>query len=179
MSYEGGERRRWWMRPWRVVYGALREFGHDPPPSSRWHHIWRDFVPLLAILIAAYAVLGIESKVDRAEVKATTAEQVAASQREGRRNAVAIVCGATSAIIEAGRASILSGGELPPRLERNLIRLGYPERAERRAQARAAAEAYSLGIAGAIEKESGVQGLVRADGTLDCDRLLKASRVEP
>jgi hypothetical protein len=176
MSYNGPERRA--HQPTRAFKQAIREFGHEP--TGRWHHIFRDFVPLIAVLGLIYAVVGIESKVDRAEVKATTAEQVAASQRAGRRTAVSITCGATSAIIEAGRATILGGGRsITPELERNLRRLGYPSRAQREREARRAAEAYSLGIASAIEKESGVQGIVREDGTLDCDRLLVAARAQP
>jgi hypothetical protein len=173
-GYNGPERRNghWFTR-------AVREFGHDPPPEARWHHIWRDFVPLLALIIAAYAVFGVEDKADKAGVKAAVAAQVTSSQVEGRRTAVAITCGAVSAVIESGRASILAGVQLPPKLERRLVSYGYPTKPERVVAARKAANAYSLGIASAVEKESGVQGIVRRDGSLDCGLLLKAARATP
>jgi hypothetical protein len=175
MSYDGPERRS--RQPLRALKQALREFGREP--QGRWHHIWRDFVPLIAVVGLIYAVVGIENKVNQAEVKATTAKQVADAQRVGRRTAVSITCGATSAIIEAGRATIINGAELPPRLERHLTRFGYAPRAQRRRAARATADRYSRGIAAAIELESGVQGVVRENGTLDCKRLLVVARAEP
>jgi hypothetical protein len=171
-EYNGPNRRR----KRNVFARALGQLGHDPPPDARWHHIWRDFVPLFALLIAAYAVFGVEGKVDQATVNATTARQVAASQLEGRKTAVSITCGAISAVIEAGRTSITGGAVPPGRFERNLVRLGYPPEAERKAAAKKAADAYSLSIAKAIERESGVQGIVSETGSLDCDRLRRAAR---
>jgi hypothetical protein len=174
LSYGGPERRQG-----NAFTRAVREFGSDPLPSSRWHHIWRDLVPLLALVIAAYAVLGVERKVDQAAVDATVAKRVAVSQSEGRRIAIGITCGAVSSVIEAGRATILAGVQLPPRLERRLVSYGYPPRAKRIAAARQSAQQYSAGIANAVEKESGVQGIVRENGTLDCVKVKQASRAEP
>ena len=64
----------------------------------------------------------------------------------------------------------------PGRFKRNLIRLGYPRDEERKVAQKKAADAYSLSIAKAIEKESGVQGIVGENGSLDCERLRRAAR---
>lgn len=137
-------------------------------------------------LMSAAAIFMVSQKVDSqavdarvARAEARAAKDLAASQRQGRQIAIGITCGATSAIIAAGRATITGGGNLPPELERNLRRLGYPPRSVREASARRAAEAYSSSIANAIEKQSGVKGIVRSDGSLDCDRVKVASRAQP
>ena len=175
MSYTGPDRRR--RR--NSFARALLQLGHDPGVDSRWHHIWRDFVPLVALVIAAYAVFGLEDKVDKTAVDVQVARRVADSQREGRQTAVAITCGAISAVIEAGRATITSGSQVSPEFERNLRKLGYPPRSQREEAARKAARAYSVSIAQAVEEESGVQGIVREDGTLNCERVQEAARAAP
>lgn len=60
----------------RLVY----EFGKEP--QSRLHHIWRDVVPLLALLLAFWAVLGNERTADRALDNSRAAKALAASNRE-------------------------------------------------------------------------------------------------
>jgi hypothetical protein len=74
-------------------------------------------VPLLALIIAAVAVFGVEQKVDQAAVNATVAKQLAESQSQGRRIALGVTCGALRGVEDAGRAVItqrlpvLSAGE--------------------------------------------------------------------
>lgn len=96
-------------------------------------------------------------------------------QQEGRAVAVDVVCGGLSAVIESGRAAFTAGGQLPPRLTDFLERHGYPPAAVREAAARKAAVDYAEGIAKAVERESGLSGLVRRDGSLNCQALRKAA----
>jgi hypothetical protein len=77
-------------------------------------------------------------------------------RQEGRAIAIQASCAATSAVIDAGRRTILTGGDLPPKFARELERLGYPSAQARKARARAAAEAYARSIAEAVERQSGV-----------------------
>jgi hypothetical protein len=93
---------------------------------------------------------------------------------EGRRIAVESICGATSAVITAGRAVIGgSGAGLAPELERFLRKHGYPPKPVRQAEAKKAAEAYAESIARGIESNSGVTGLVRKNGTLNCRKMVR------
>lgn len=93
-------------------------------------------------------------------------------QAEGRRVAGAVTCSAISAVIDAGRATIQSGGKIDPReFERNLEKLGLPPRDVRMERSRTAAESYARLIAQRVVEESKVPGLVREDGTLDCRKL--------
>ncbi len=89
MSYDGPERRsgNWFTR-------ALRDLGTDPAPTARWHHIWRDFVPLAAIIIAAFAVFSVEGKVDETVVQAQIAKadaQVASRTARTQRQTLAVI----------------------------------------------------------------------------------------
>lgn len=116
----------------------------------------------VALTLSIVAVRSLQSQQDR--------------QREGRKLAVETICGIEQATIDAGRAQLLSGANLKPdRFRRNLERLGYPPRELREKAARQAALAYSSHIAKAVERESGVRGLVKRDGTLRCDLLVRAS----
>lgn len=99
-------------------------------------------------------------------------------QREGRRVAVQTTCAAISAVIDAGRATILAAGqEQPQPFERNLLKLGYPSLERRRTASELAAATYARSIAGRVAAITGSKGLVRPDGSLDCARLRKAARL--
>jgi hypothetical protein len=87
MTYDGPDRRRRRNKLTR----ALAEFGREPT-GSRWHHLWRDFVPGIAIVIAFAAVVGVEGKIDTASVDARIAKRVAGEQQAGRYRAVYSAC---------------------------------------------------------------------------------------
>lgn len=114
-------------------------------------------IALVAALVISLGVLGTNDKVEQ--------------QRAGRNIALAVNCGALSAVIDAGRATITGGGILPPELEQFLERHGYPPKDVRDAQAKAAANAYGNRIADAVQRTSGLEGIVRADGGLNCKAL--------
>jgi hypothetical protein len=119
---------------------------------------------LLLAAATALALLQAQRAIDR--------------QEDGRRQTTNVFCAGLSAVAEAGRATIDgSAAGLSPKFTRNLERLGYPPRREREAAARAAAAAYTRAIGQAVERESGVTGLVRANGSLDCARLRRVGAV--
>lgn len=92
-------------------------------------------------------------------------------QAEGRRIATATNCAAISAVIDAGRATIQGGTPLPPRLQRELERYGYPTPEERKQAARLAAAAYARSITSRVQEFTGRKDLVEKDGSLDCAKL--------
>lgn len=118
---------------------------------------------VVALIIATIAIVNVSDSVDR--------------QAEGRKVAIEVICGVTSGIIEAGRATITgqSSGGMDPEFIRNLEKLGYPPKRQREAAARLAAEAYARSIAERVESEAGVEGVVRQNGTLDCLALKRAA----
>lgn len=136
---------------------------------------WRDFVPAIAIMIAAWAVFLAHQKVDHAELRADHATILAERNLQGRKAAVAVTCSAISAVIDAGRATIGASINVSPKLERNLRRLGYPSKHQRQKNAKVAARRYATSISRAVARETGTKGLVHKDGTLNCNRLKKAS----
>jgi hypothetical protein len=169
-EYNGPNRRRK-----RNAFGrALAQLGHDPPPDSRWHHIWRDFVPLAALLIAAYAVIGVEQKVDQATVNATVAKRVADAQREGRRVATGIICGALRGVQDAGRLVLTD--RLP-----GTQRFRQPTTPQRQRIRRVYARAYNRVITKRIIDEAGATGarVTRSNGTVDCDATRVAAGTQP
>jgi hypothetical protein len=165
-EYDGPNRRR----KRNFLSRALRQLGHDPPPDSRWHHIWRDFVPLAALLIAAYAVISVENKVDQATVNATVAKKVAASQRAGRAVATGIICGALRGVEDAGRLALTD--RLP-----GTARFRRPSTPEERRIRKVYARAYNKVISERIIEEAGTTAdrVVLANGTVDCDALRVAA----
>lgn len=177
MSYNGPERRTPLGRvdrrkPVSAIGRAVREFGDSP--TSRWHHVWRDLVPLLALLIALFAVVGVEQKVDQAAVEATVAKRAAESQREGRGVAVGIICGALRGVEDAGRLVLtdrLPGTEQYRR----------PSTAQERTVQRAYATAYNRVITERIIAEAGATGerVIEPDGTVNCTELRVASGTPP
>jgi hypothetical protein len=173
-DYNGPDRRR----KSNAFARALRQLGHDPPPDSRWHHLWRDFVPLVALVIALFAVLGVERKVDQqavdarvAKAEARTAKQLAEAQSEGRRIAVSVTCGALRGVEDAGRLVLtqrLPGTErfIPPSSKR--------EQRIRRIFARS----YNRVITNRIVQEAGANGaeVIEPNGSVNCDRLRSVAR---
>ncbi len=169
-EYNGPNRRR----KRNVLGRALAQLGHDPPPDARWHHIWRDFVPLAALAIALFAVLGVEKKVDQATVNATVAKKVAAAQKQGRRVATGIICGALRGVQDAGRLALTD--RLP-----GTRRFRQPSTPALRRARRAYARAYTHVITQRIIGEAGATGarVTRSDGTVDCDALRVAAGTQP
>jgi hypothetical protein len=128
-------------------------------------------VPLLALIIAAVAVFGVEQKVDQAAVNATVAKQLAESQSQGRRIALGVTCGALRGVEDAGRAVITQ--RLP-----GTARL-YPPTTRREVRARAqVARAYNRVITDRIVQEAGANGaeVIEPNGSVNCDRLREVAR---
>jgi hypothetical protein len=148
------------------------------------HKLWFDvllygralgWVPVTVLMVLALHAQG--GKADRSELKADRAALEIRQQREGRRVAIEVFCGVSQAVIDAGRAQILSSAAIgPPRFARNLERLGFPELRARQKTAELAAQAYSRGIARAVAREAGTHGLVNRDGRLRCDRLVSQAQ---
>ena len=98
--------------------------------------------------------------------------QEASDLAVGNRKAIAATCAATSAVIDAGRATLKSGAVLnPPEFRRALEQLGLPKTKVRIIQSEKAAREYGRRIALAVEQTTGRRGIARKDGTLDCRRL--------
>jgi hypothetical protein len=98
--------------------------------------------------------------------------------QQGRVIGSAVSCGATSAIIEAGRQTIAGPGRADPKTEPVLRSLGFPPFKVRKKQAELEAARYALAISRSIERQSHVRGLVRPDGSLDCRKLKIVSKVD-
>jgi hypothetical protein len=139
-----------------------------------WGRYLQNLTTVVAVGLAAWAVIGL-NKEQR-------------EQREGRGIAIAVNCAATSAVIDAGRATLTGqiGAPLPSNFARALERLGYPPQEVRDKQAREAARAYGGLIARRVQgaaRSAGLdrglaENLVTADGRLDCREVGKASRVD-
>jgi hypothetical protein len=128
-------------------------------------------VPLLALIIAAVAVFGVEQKVDQAAVNATVAKQLAESQSQGRRIALGVTCGALRGVEDAGRAVIT---QRLPGTERF-----YPPASRREERMRAEiARAYNRVITDRIVMEAGANGaeVIEPNGSVNCDRLREVAR---
>lgn len=167
MSYTGPNRRK----PRNVVVRVLREFGSEP--VGRWHHLWRDFVPLVALIIAAFAVIGLEDKVDQqavdsrvAKAEARTAKQLAETQQDGRRVALGVTCGALRGVEDAGRLVLTN--KLP-----GTERFVPPSSSRERRIRRIFARAYNKVITDRIVQEAGVAGekVIEPNGSVNCTRL--------
>lgn len=139
----------------------------------RWRENWyRDVWLLLTTALVAWALLGQNNVLD-------DVRRVQDEQREGRRAAVQVTCAATSAVIDAGRATIIGGAQnLDPEFTASLERLGYPPVEVRQAQAQKAAKAYAKAIANRVETATGFTGIVNENGTLNCAKLADLSRVD-
>lgn len=153
----------------KLVRG-LHALGHDPGPQDRLHHIWRDFVPLAALILAAIAVTNTEKKADRADLTSSRNEIRLESQREGRRIAISILCGGISGTAEAGRLVLL--GQLPGQMR--------PPNGQAPAQ-RSTARAYARYVVKSIIKEAGADAskVINRNGELNCDEIARTARAVP
>lgn len=91
-------------------------------------------------------------------------------------------CAATSAVIEQGRATIVSGvaKKPPPKIEASYRAFGLPPYEVRKALAMKQADAYANGIASRVEAITGKALLVdKKTGALNCQRLAPGSKARP
>lgn len=132
-------------------------------------------------LMVVVAVLTVSTVIAYVGIHDVGARQTR-DQRDGRRAAVQITCGAISGVIEAGRETILSStkGKHDTPFERRLEALGYPPRTVRKAQAMAAAAAYARSIASSVRDaaDGKARGVVKRNGSLDCDKLVAVARAK-
>jgi hypothetical protein len=130
-------------------------------------------IAVIALSGALHKAASAERQVDvqRAEV----AGQLA-GQQAGRAIAIQAICGFGNGIAEAGRVTIAGGMIQPAQFRRNLERLGLPPERVRRRAAQASAEAYAVRIRQSVVQATGLRGLVRDDGTLNCAALRTAAR---
>jgi hypothetical protein len=142
-----GNGRRPWKNGWRwwLWYGE---------------RVWQDLIPLVALVLAAIAVFGTQSDVER--------------QREGRGIAINVLCGVSNGIVDAGREILtdtLPGTEHYQR----------PHSALEKSRAQAYADSYARVISFSVAQQAGVQaeGVLRHDGTIDCDALSRAAQTRP
>jgi hypothetical protein len=150
----------------------------DGPHPSATRRAWRA-ISALGCVLGAVSILITAVKWTHADVRQDRQASVTAGIQAGRREGQKATCAALGAVIDAGRATITAGipkpgSPLTP-FERSLRRLGYPPRAQRRTVAERAARQYGLAIAVAVERETGRKGLVRRDGTLNCEALARAT----
>jgi hypothetical protein len=104
------------------------------------------------------------------------AQRADEAQREGRRIAVQSTCAAISAVVDAGRATLLAGAKAQPQpFERNLLKLGFPSLERRRKASELAAATYARSIATEVARITDRKDLVNRDGTLNCALLNKAA----
>lgn len=141
--------------------------------------LYRDFVPLVAVVIAGIALHNFD--------------QVLKEQQQGRAIALRIVCAVASEQTEGGRALLLRSAALrgdetigkpghdgfrviSGELSRFLEAHGMPGPEERVRSSRAAATAYAIDTSLGVKHEAEALGVtvddvVRADGSLNCAKL--------
>lgn len=135
----------------------------------------------LSVIVGVIAVVAVAVAVT-ASVRVTRDDtkirELTTLQKEGRRLALGVNCAALSAIAEAGRETIMAATPLPPGVEQLLEAHGFPTPAERRAAAKIAADNYVHRISATVESQVGRRGdgLVNANGTLNCARLQVVAR---
>lgn len=127
---------------------------------------------------AAAATVSAKKTAAKANRAASDAKTAIRRVESGRKIGSAINCATTSAIIDAGRETIRSGAYVrPAEFALALENLGLPPFTTRAQYARAAARGYARKISIAVGK-TGVRGVVREDGTLDCAALQKAAKIK-
>lgn len=128
----------------------------------RAERVWQDVVPLIALGLAFYAVLHVESK-------ATRNRQFLVQQAQGRKVAIDVLCGGVLGVERAGILT-LQGKLLDTR------RLGMTGQ-ERRLRERASLS-YAKIISRAVVRQAGIgsHAVLRPDGTLDCAKLRVAAK---
>lgn len=138
------------------------------------------FCVLVVVAVALGALATAISFQSAANARGAAADAKRAIERveAGRRVGSAITCATTSAIIDAGRDTIRASAYVRPKeFAIALESLGLPPFTTRAEYANAAAQAYARKISVAVGK-TGVRGVVREDGTLDCVALQKAAKIE-
>lgn len=110
--------------------------------------VWQNGLPLVAIIIAAIAVQGNTSDIQR--------------QKEGRAVAVDVLCGFGNGVATAGRKAL--SGELAGQTGR-----GLPPEAVRD---------YTRTVTSTLLKEAGITGtdVLKANGEIDCTKLKIVAR---
>ncbi len=132
----------------------------------------------LAVVLAGLAVVKANAAATAAQTAADDAQLAIDRVEAGRRIGSAITCAATSAVIDAGRTTIKAGAYVRPvEFARALEQLGLPPETTRKKYAAIAADAYARNVSRAVLSGSGVRGVVREDGTLDCAALRKAAKI--
>jgi hypothetical protein len=159
-----------------TLYKWGRRFLTTPPS------VWT----MIAMVIAVVALLGALKRADAAADRAARAERQvivqraeAAGQRAGRAIALQAICGFGNGVAEAGQVTIAGGMIQPPKFRRNLERLGLPSEKVRARAARMSADRYARRIRRSVVRATGIVGLVRDDGTLNCAALRSAARATP
>lgn len=102
--------------------------------------------------------------------------------QEGRQTGSAVTCAIASAFGQAGKSVISGPAKPPPKAqEAALEQLGFPPFAVRRRAQVKAGNAYVTSISTRIDAQIGHKGdgLVNADGTINCVRLATLSHVKP
>jgi hypothetical protein len=124
-------------------------------------------VPIIALVLALVALLGLQNKVD------ATQSQVDA-QREGRKVAIEVLCGGLYGVQEAGRLILLD--DLPPPAPE-----GTPVSEEERIIRDSYATAYASVISRRVLEEAGFSGqdVLRDNATIDCDELKRLAASAP
>lgn len=179
---DGSWPKRWACIIWRVLTARENWYRDVAILGLTAIVAWTAWKTPEAVKDASDATAASTRAVMRADRATERADRAIKDQVEGRKAAVQIICGVSSAIIDAGRATITGNSAgLPTQFERNLERLGYPPRHVRRAQARELGRQYAQAIAERVQAvaDGKAKGIVRKNGTLNCTRLLEVSRVTP
>jgi hypothetical protein len=129
-------------------------------------------IALLGLVLLALGVLSL--------VLLSRQNETIGQVQHGRAIGTRVLCAAVSSVAQAGRDTIGSQPPPPPAMERALERLGFPSLAARQRQAQQQADQYVQAISNRIEEAVGTRGdgLVRANGTLDCRRLIKVVQAQ-
>lgn len=130
-------------------------------PGENWY---RDVILCVVCIFVFISLNNSDGAIDRV--------------REGRALAIRVMCGATNATINAGRAQITGGSAgVPDKLASFLEAHGYPPKGLREKQAKVAANLYAQSISKGVLKTTGgeARGLVDPTGALRCDKLVAES----
>lgn len=135
--------------------------------DARYHKVSRALGAQVVILIAcivAFALLLIHANHEI---------------QDGRRAGTNVSCAAIGAIAEAGRQTIEQGSAAiePDRFRINLEKLGLPpvDTDESRKRAHESGQKYVTRLNMQVQERTGIQDLIRKDGTLNCSRLREAA----
>lgn len=149
--------------------------------SRRWRDGWIVVITLIAFLGIGRAQQGVNRANHAANSAKSAAHQAKSAfraQQDGRRIGSSITCSSISAVIDAGRATLIASSRISPhQFELALEGLGLPPQRVRAKQAKVAADLYAQSIALKVQRASGVKGVVREDGTLNCAVLRRAAKI--